>query len=86
MVDRHIGLEERVQIVDHYTQQLVNSGYGEEQIRDIVTSGLKGIVRKEERRQLRQKKYRSAEETLVERNRKNLQKMLTGIGKIKQMN
>ena len=77
VVDKDIDVEERVSIVDHYTQQLVNSGYGEEQIRDIVESSLKGIVRKEERRVKRKYQYRCAEETLEERNRRKLTENVT---------
>ena len=63
-MDSKILIDEKIEIIDHYTQQLVNSGYAGEQIRDIIESSLKGIKRKEERRKLAPSKYRSAEETL----------------------
>jgi len=46
MMDSNIELEEKTNIVDHFTQQLHNSGYKISQIRNIVESSLKGIKRK----------------------------------------
>ena len=71
VLDKDIPVEEKVMIVDHYTQQLVNSGYSKEQIREMIESGLKGVVRKEERRRNAVNRFRSAKETLEERNIKN---------------
>ena len=68
----NIDIEEKVRVVDHYTQQLINSGYNSEQTRDLIESGLKGMKRKEERRKKRCNRFRSAEETLEERETKKL--------------
>ena len=68
VMDNKILIDEKIEIIDHYTQQLVNSGYAGEQIRDIIETSLKGIKRKEERRKFAPSKYRSAEETLGDRN------------------
>ena len=72
VLDMNITIEEKTDIIDHYTQQLVNSGYGYMQIKEIIESSLKGIVRKEEKRKLSLKRFRSAEETLQERNLRKL--------------
>ena len=72
-MDSQIEIEEKIKIVDHFTQQLINSGYKGPQIRDIIVSSIKGIMRKERRREKEgKKKYRSAEETLIERMKKKL--------------
>ena len=39
--DEKIGLDEKIEIIDHFVQQLYNSGYETSQMRDIVESGLK---------------------------------------------
>ena len=73
MLDEKVTAEERISIVDHFTQQLWNSGYKEVQIREIILSSLKGTIRKEERQKMEGKKrYRTAQETLPERMRKKL--------------
>ena len=72
VLDANIEIDEKVQIVNHYTQQLLNSGYSNDQIKDIIISGLKGAQRKEERRKVAMKRYRSSHETLEERERKKL--------------
>ena len=67
------GQLERDQIIDHFTQQLVNSGFERKQIYEIISSGLKGYENKIERR-MRNKEnfYRRGTETLEERTRKKL--------------
>ena len=40
--------EKKIQTVDHYTQQLINSGYNGEEARDLIESGLKCMERKED--------------------------------------
>ena len=72
VMDEKISIDEKTEIVDHFTQQLVNSKYSEEQIREIVESGLKGVAKKEKRKSERKKRFRSAQETLQERNIKKL--------------
>ena len=72
MLDRKIELSEKIDIINHFTQQLKNSGYQNDQIRDIVTSGLKGICRKEERKRNLEHRYKSSQETLEARQYKKL--------------
>ena len=45
-----IELDEKIGVVDKYCQQLVNSGYSQKQIREIVVSSLKGTYKKEKRK------------------------------------
>ena len=71
-MDTNIDLNEKVEVIDHFSQQLINSGYAVEQIRDIVQSALKGINRKLERRKDQEFKFRSGESTLQERMNKRL--------------
>ena len=59
VMDKNISVEERTEVVDHYTQQLKNSGYSNDQIRVIIQSSRKGIIRKEENRKNREFAYRS---------------------------
>ena len=73
MMDMDISGEEKVQKVDHFTQQLVNSGYSWAQIRDIVVSSLKGVIKKEEKIKREERdRYRTGEQSLEERLRKHL--------------
>ena len=72
VLDKNIENEEKVDIIDHYTQQLVNSGYSSEQVREIVESGMKGVLKKEKRRNEGDRRYRSSKETLYDRNIKKL--------------
>ena len=73
MLDRKISEEERIQIVDHFTQQLWNSGYSETQIKNIIISSLRGTLRKEERPRLEGgRRYKCAKDTLPARMRKKL--------------
>ena len=51
MLDRNICIEEKEKMIDYYTCQLTNSGYNYDQQRDIIESALKGIIRKDEKRQ-----------------------------------
>ena len=72
VMDKDISVAEKTEIVDHYTQQLRNSGYSSDQIRDIVQSSLKGMLRKEIINKNRENRYRSGESTLEEREKKKL--------------
>ena len=73
MVDEKMEQEEKNNIVNHFTQQLVNSGYTWSQIREIVTCSLKGTIKKELRRkELNLKKYRTSEESLQSRIKRKL--------------
>ena len=72
MMDTNISSEEKISTVDHFTQQLVNSGYSTQKIKEVVISSLKGVMRKEKRIKEGKNKYRSAKESLVERMNKKL--------------
>ena len=67
VMDKGIDIEEKIEVIDHFSQQLMNSGCDIEQIRDIVQSSLKGIQRKQERRKGLEFMFRSGESTLKER-------------------
>ena len=60
MMDADISKEEKISTVDHFTQQLVNSGYPTQKIKDVIISSLKGVMRKEKRIREGKNKYRSA--------------------------
>ena len=69
----NIGQYEIDQVIDHFTQQLVNSGYLRKQVYEIISSGLKGYENKIERRKrAKENFYRKGIETLEERTRKKL--------------
>ena len=73
MLHRDISKEERVQIVDHFTKQLINSGYSWSQSRDLIVSALKGILRREGReKDTGAERYRTGEDSLEDRLRKHL--------------
>ena len=73
-----VGKEERISIVDKYTQQLLNSGYNRSQIKEIVVSALKGFKRKEEERKGDMKpKFRYGKNTVQIRNRRKLIEKVT---------
>ena len=46
-----VEFKETIGVIDHYSKQLKNSGYGWEQAREVVICGLKGYKNKCERRQ-----------------------------------
>ena len=50
VVGKGVTMEEKVEIVDHYTQKLVNSGYERKMIKEIIVSGLRGFMNKVPRR------------------------------------
>ena len=50
VLDDPVDKKEKQKIVDHFTRQLVNSGYNHGQTFNIITSSLKGIKRKLGRR------------------------------------
>ena len=52
VLDESIDLSEKVKIIDHFTKQLVNSGYDHRQSKDILISSLKGVAKKMEKRKL----------------------------------
>ena len=67
-----VTIEEKIRVVDKFCQQLVNSGYSYLQVREIVLSSLKGQDKKEKRRKIKDKRYKSASETLEKRMEKKL--------------
>ena len=78
MMDDEIGENERVCKINHFTQQLINSGYQWEQIREIIISSLKGFLKKEVRRKEKEEsRYKKAEETLEERIKRKLTENVT---------
>ena len=73
VMSEDITVEERVNTVDKFTQQLVNSGFSYTQIKDIVLSSLKGEKKKEIKRKTKGgKRYLSSSETLQDRINKKL--------------
>ena len=68
-----VTIQEIIGVIDKFTQQLVNSGYGFEQVREIVVSCLKGQnTKKLKRKTIGGKKYLSSKETLEDRIKKKL--------------
>ena len=68
-----VSRQEKVAIVDHYTKQLINSGYDRKMCREIVVCGLKGMRTKVLRRKKAGEKfYRTARSTLKRRVKKKL--------------
>ena len=45
-----LSYKDRIEIIDKFTQQLVNSEYNWKQCSDIIISGLKGWIRREARK------------------------------------
>ena len=68
-----VSRQEKVAIVDHYTKQLINSGYDRTMCREIVVCGLKVMRTKVLRRKKAGEKfYRTARSTLKRRVKKKL--------------
>ena len=68
-----VDITEKVEIIDHYSKQLKNSGYSWKQAKEIVECGLKGYLNKCERRKQEGKGfYRKAKQTISSRIRKKL--------------
>ena len=66
-MDDEISITEQVEIINHYTRQLRNSGYEYDQSKDIIISALKGVIRKRENRAGEKKRYKTGAETLEKR-------------------
>ena len=49
VMSNEISFEEKIAVIDKFTQQMVNSGYSYLQIREVIYSSLKGTLKKEER-------------------------------------
>ena len=84
VMSESVTIEERISTIDHFTQQLKNSGYEFKQSREIVLSMLKGWRRKEERRKDQEKRYLSAKDTLLQRNMDKLTEATTWYRKKKE--
>ena len=68
-----LGMEEKVKVVDRYSQKMFNSGFGLEQVRRIVTNGIKGYERRlRENRVGVRRVHRTTEESSGDRGRKKL--------------
>ena len=68
-----VTINEKIEVIDKFTQQMVNSNYERKQIIDVVLSSLKGTATKEKRRKKKkERKYKSSKETLSERIEKKL--------------
>ena len=78
VLNENVSRREKVQIIDKYTKQLVNSGYKRHQIFEIITSALKGYERKEINRKKEGKsKFRTAASTREIRSKKKLLEQIT---------
>ena len=72
-MDTEITIEEKKEKIEHFTQQLINSGYGWSTIREVVISSLRSTIKKEKRRiELGEKRYRTGEESMETRIRNKL--------------
>ena len=72
MMDREISIEEKIEKVDKFTQQLINSGYKWGQTREIVVSSLRSVAKLERKLEEGENRYRTGEESLVTRIKKKL--------------
>ena len=66
-----LGNTEIIIVIEQFTQELKNSGYSNEQAKEIITSGFRGWKRRIERRK-ETGLYRHAIDTLEEREKKKL--------------
>ena len=65
MMDSRITIEEKKEKIEHFTQQLINSGYNWSTIREIIVSSLRSVIRKEKKRiETGEKRYRTGEESM----------------------
>ena len=72
-IHRDVLKDEMEDVVEHYVDQLKNSGYSRKEAKEVVTCGIVGWRRHLERREKRgQGQYLGAEETLEARERKKL--------------
>ena len=73
MMDEGIEKEEKVEKIDKFTQQMINSGYSWQQTREVVIASLKGVLKEEERRkESNLKRYRTGAESLEDRIKKKM--------------
>ena len=68
VIDDRLDIQETINVVENYVQQLVNSEYNWKQIREICVSALIGYKRQETLRKLKKRpKYRSGVQSLKSR-------------------
>ena len=68
-----LGMDERVKVIDDYSQKIINSGYSRDQTRKIVINGIKAYENKLELcRRGERKLHRNAAESFGKRSRKKL--------------
>ena len=73
MISNDISHQEKVGVIDHYTQKLKSSGYNHTQCKELVVSGVVGYQNKvRNRTKNNQPFYRCAKSTLGSRIRKKL--------------
>ena len=73
MVDKKVGMEERLDIVNKFTKKLKTSGFNQNQSMELVTSGVRGYLNKIKNREKNGEEfYRSAKSTLSKRIYKKL--------------
>ena len=72
MMDGEISDEEKIEKVNHFSQQLVNSGYKWSQIREVVISSLRSVVKREKKIENGQERFRTGEQSLTTRIKKKL--------------
>ena len=69
----HLGIDERVRVMDDFSQMMVNSGHEMSVVRKVVVNGMKCHTRKEERCNLEGKPFhRSAADSAKSRKKKKL--------------
>ena len=72
VMDDNIDEAEKVEIINHFTTQLKNSGYEHNKAYEIIMCSLRGVAKKEEKRKDIVERYRSAADTLGDRMHKKL--------------
>ena len=72
-MDSEISIVEKKEKIKQFTQQLINSVYGWNTIREIIISSLRSTIKKEKKRiELGEKRYRTGEESMEKRIRDKL--------------
>ena len=87
VIDDRLPLTEMKNVIEKYVQQLVNSGYGWKQIRDICVSAIVGFKRQEINRKTHKRpKYRSGQQSLKTRMDKKLNEKVNWFRRNKMKN
>ena len=66
------NVEEKLKVINQFTRELKQSEYGRLEVKEIIVSGMKGWMKKMERRLETGKLYRSGKSTLAQRCKKKL--------------